>query len=102
MKKKIRRLKLEQIGDLDNKELCEIAQSLGLDLSKVAQELEPGKYFLRDRENVVELLEKRWRDTRTEESITIAKRAHLISILVAIAAITSAGILVCVYLLHIL
>jgi hypothetical protein len=48
------------------------------------------KNFLRDREKVIELLEKRWRDIRTEESITIAKLALLISILAAIAAIASA------------
>ena len=90
MKKKISRLKLEQIGELDDKELCEIAQSWGIDISSTAQELEQGKYLLCDREKVIELIEKRWRDIRIEESITIAKRAFLISILAALAAIASA------------
>jgi hypothetical protein len=90
MKNKITRLKLDQIDDLDDNKLCEIAQSWGINILSAAQELEQGKYFLRDREKVIELLEKRWRDVRTEESITIAKRAFLISILAALAAIASA------------
>jgi hypothetical protein len=90
MKKKITRLKLEQIGELDDKKLCEIAQSWGIDISSAAQELEQGMYFLHDREKVIELLEKRWGDIRIEESITIAKLAFLISILAALAAIASA------------
>jgi len=90
MNKKIKRLNLDQIGNLEDKELCEISRLLGLDLTKVAQELEPGKFLLRDRNNLVELLEKRWRDERTEESITIAKRAFWISVVAAIAAIASA------------
>ncbi len=84
-----KRLTLEQIADLTNIELIEIAESCGINLSIYAQELEPGKYLLSNREKVEELLEKRWRDIRTEESVTTAKYALWIALFAALAAIAS-------------
>jgi len=90
MKKKITRIMLEQIANLTDKELCELSRLVGLDLTEVARELEPGKFLLQDRKKLVELLENRWRDEHIRKSITIAKGAFWVSVVSAIAAIGSA------------
>ena len=87
---KIKKPKLEEISNLNDKELSEIAHSLGIDLNGVALELEPGKFFLKDRNELVKLIENRYEVMCSIESITIAKRANRTSIVAVIAAIVSA------------
>jgi hypothetical protein len=83
-------LPIHEIEGLDEKGLCIYAKQLGIDLSPYAEQLEPGRFFLRRREELLRkvldrrsaiLLEEQMRSNRD-----VAERASKAAVISAIFA----------------
>lgn len=89
MRKIITKFKRRAWKDLTDKELCELALLAGISLTGLAEEIESAKYLIKDRKGIIELLEKRWAELLSEESLIISRRALWISIICAATSVAS-------------
>lgn len=87
-------LPIQEIESLDDKGLCIYARQLGIELSPYAEELQPGKFFLRKRMQLLgKVLDRRsgiLQEEQVRSNLHAAQRASKAAVISAVFAGISA------------